>query len=114
MIVPQVRKTMLAIYCSAWDEGGSEKWKLDNQEERGTRYASAKHFKVYRDTIRERGAPRPEFERMMHDIRQEKIGAVWAKDNTRLFAFSGDRELFESLCGSRGVKVCFGNEFRLG
>jgi DNA invertase Pin-like site-specific DNA recombinase len=110
---------MLAIYCSAWDEGGAEKWKLHNQEERGTKYASsinlsAQDCKVYRDTIRERGARRPEFERMMQDKSKEKIGEVWAKDHTRLFAFSGDRELFENLCGSKGVKVCFGNEFRLG
>lgn len=110
---------MLAIYCSAWDEGGAERWKLDNQEQRGLRYAfsfnlKAKDCVIYRDTLVERGKKRQDYERLRQDIADGKISEVWARGNTQLYLNKGEKEAFQALCQSKGVKVCFGKEFRLG
>ena len=116
----EVRITMLAIYCSAWDEGGAERWKLDNQEERGRRYAlsinlPASECVVYRDVLADQGQKRPEYNRLRQDIADGKISEVWARDRVCLHPFGRcEKEAFENLSVEKGVSVSFGNQYRLG
>ena len=110
---------MLAIYCSAWDEGGAERSKMGNQEKRGRRYGlsinvPATDCIIYRDTLVERGQERPGYNRLCQDISNGKISEVWARDHVRLHPFGrGEKKAFESLCIEKGVAVSFGTEFRL-
>ena len=110
---------MLAIYCSAWSEGGAEKWKLDNQEDRGLRYAvsiklPATECVIHRDVLTAPGQKRSEYQRLCQEIAQGKITEVWARDHGRLHPFGrGEKEAFEALCSSKGTAVSFGNEYRL-
>ena len=100
----------LAIYCFVWNEGGAEKRKLDNQEKAGRKYAAGRDCEIYQDTSAEVGwVKRPDYERMKQAISDGKIDEVWARDSTRLHPFKGEKEPFEALCKSKGVKMSFGS-----
>jgi DNA invertase Pin-like site-specific DNA recombinase len=105
----------LAIYCFARNEGGAEQKKLNSQVARGHRYAYSigrtdRDCVIYREVSAEvPWAKRPNYERMKQDISDGKVDEVWAFDSTRLYPFSGEKESFEALCKSKGVRVSFGS-----
>lgn len=66
---------------------------------------------IYHDTSSEvMWEKRPDYERMKQAISEGKIDEVWARDITRLHLFKGEKESFEALCKSKGVKMSFGVE----
>lgn len=103
---------MIAIYVRVSTEMQRENYSVQVQRDRGKRFASEMRelYEIYDDT--ESGSTisdRPEFSRMLADIRADKISTIWTIEFSRLSRNIEDSLLIRKILIEHKVKLFVGD-----
>ncbi len=77
---------MIGVYCRVSTESQDDNFSIKEQRDRGSKFAESlnEDFEIYQDTFTGTTLDRPALQKLLTDIKSEKISKIWVIEFTRL------------------------------